>query len=210
MRPFTALPALEEDGHVRRPPVLLATLALLVPAGAVAQRSQSLGLPWDGRLVAGVQLPAEGDAFFTWDPVRRTSPNRGARRWGNPRVVRRVIAIAESYRRAHPHAPRVGIGDISRRHGGDFGRRHGRPGHASHQNGLDVDVYYPRRDRFEVAARSARDIDRRLSQDLVRRFVRAGATRVFVGPNTGLRGPRRVVQVLPRHDNHLHARMRGR
>jgi hypothetical protein len=31
--------------------------------------SRSIGLPWDGRLVRGVQLPAEGEHFFTWDPV---------------------------------------------------------------------------------------------------------------------------------------------
>jgi hypothetical protein len=33
------------------------------------QSSRSLGAPWDGRLVRGVQLPAEGSHYFTWDPV---------------------------------------------------------------------------------------------------------------------------------------------
>jgi murein endopeptidase len=102
----------------------------------------------------------------------------------------------------------VGIGDLSRPRGGDFGPRYGLPGHASHQNGLDVDLYYPRRDGLERAPRGAAGIDRRLSQDLVDRFVRAGAQRVFVGPSTGLRGPPGVVQRLAHHDNHLHVRIR--
>ena len=47
----------------------------------------------------------------------------------------------------------------------------------------------------------------RLAQDLVTRFVRAGAEFVFVGPNTTLHGPPNVVQKLAYHDNHLHVRV---
>ena len=81
------------------------------------------------------------------------------------------------------------------------------PKHASHQNGLDVDVYYPRRDRKERPPRRVGQIDRRLAQDLVDRFVRAGAEIVYVGPNTGFTGPRRIVRILWNHDNHLHVRI---
>jgi hypothetical protein len=42
----------------------------------------------------------------------------------------------------------------------------------------------------------------------VDRFVRAGAKYVFVGPNTGLAGPPRVVQPPTDHDHHLHVRLR--
>jgi hypothetical protein len=49
-------------------------------------------------------------------------------------------------------------------------------------------------------------VDGRLAQDLVDRFVAAGAIRVFVGPRSGLTGPPETVQPLARHDNHLHAR----
>jgi murein endopeptidase len=96
----------------------------------------------------------------------------------------------------------VGIGDLSKPQGGWFG-----PRHASHQNGLDVDVYYPRLDRRERPPLRVRQIDLRLSQALVELFVRAGAERIFVGPNTGLRAPASVVQVLGGHDNHLHVRI---
>jgi len=171
------------------------------------RRSSSTGLPWAGGLVRGVQLPAEGRSFFTWDPVRRRSPNRDWRRFGSDRLVRMVVRVVAGYAADHPKAPRVGVGDLSRTRGGDFGHRYGLPGHVSHQNGLDVDVYYPRLDRTERAPRGADDIDRTLAQDLVDRFVKSGAQKVFVGPRTRLRGPEQVVQTLPHHDNHLHVRI---
>jgi murein endopeptidase len=152
-------------------------------------------------------LPAERPSFFTWDPVRRRSPNRHWRRWGTDRLVRTLIDVAREHRQAHPRMPRIGIGDLSRPHGGDFGIRYGPIGHASHQNGLDADVYYPRTDRRERAPRDASQIDRRRSQELVDRFLAKGARVIFVGPNTGLVGPPGRVQVLPNHDNHLHVRL---
>ena len=56
---------------------------------------------------------------------------------------------------------------------------------------------------------SVSEIDRRLAQDLVDRFVAAGARLVYVGPNTGFTGPRGIVQVLWNHDNHVHVRIRA-
>ena len=163
--------------------------------------SLPVGTPSAGRLVRGVRLPGERAAFFTWDPVERRRPNRAWRRWGTDRLVRIVLRVVHEYAAAHPNAPRVGIGDLSRPRGGPFG-----PKHASHQNGLDVDVYYPRLDRRERPPRCVEQIDRRLAQDLVDRFVHAGAEIVYVGPLTGFTGPPGVVQVLWNHDNHLHAR----
>ncbi len=170
-------------------------------------RSTAVGTHTAGRLEHGVRLPAEGRAFFTWDPVLRRSPNRAWRRWGTDRLVRVVLEVARRHHAAHPRAPRMAVGDLSRPHGGDFGPRFGYIGHASHQNGLDVDVYYPRADGRELAPRNAREIDGRLSQELVDRFLAAGAQVIFVGPNTGLRGPPERVQPLVHHDNHLHVRL---
>jgi murein endopeptidase len=162
-----------------------------------------------GRLLRGVRLPAERPSFFTWDPVRRRSPNRAWRRWGTDRLVRILLDVARDYRAAHPRAPRMAIGDLSRPRGGDFGPQFGHIGHASHQNGLDADVYYPRADGRERAPRNAAQIDRRLSQELVDRFLAKGADVIFVGPNTGLTGPSGRVQALANHDNHLHVRLAG-
>jgi murein endopeptidase len=195
--------------------VLSLAVGLVLAAGAAAaepdaiewRQSRPVGLHWDGRLVSGVRLPAEGEHYFTWDPIRKRSPNRLSRLWGTDRLLRTTLRVIDEYAAAHPGAPRVGIGDISRRGGGDFGPRYGWPGHVSHQVGLDVDVYYPRLDGEERAPRRVSQIDMALSQDLVDRFVAAGAIKVFVGPNTPLRGPRGVVEALPRHDNHIHIRL---
>jgi hypothetical protein len=188
---------------------LAAALAVTSAAGAEPD-SLALGLPWDGTLVGGVQLEAEGEHHFTWDGPRRRSPNRGGRRFASRRLVSTLHDVLRSYADAHPDAARVGIGDLSRRNGGDFGRRFGSPGHASHQNGLDVDVYYPRLDRKERPPRSPRQVDRRLAQSLLDRFVAAGAAKIFVGPSIGLEGPPAVVEELPAyHDNHMHVRLPG-
>jgi murein endopeptidase len=164
--------------------------------------SRVLGSPAAGSLVRGVRLPPGGSTFFTWDPLLHRLPDRAWRRWGTDELVRLVLHVATVYAARHPGAPRLGIGDLSRPRGGWFG-----PRHVSHQNGLDVDVYYPRLDRRERPPTAVDQIDLPLAQALVDLFVQAGATRIFVGPNTGLRGPPEVVQVLEGHDNHLHVRI---
>ena len=171
------------------------------------RRSVAVGTPDAGRLVGGVLLPARGAGFATWDPNLHRSPNRAWRRWGTDRLLRLLLGVAREYGTAHPGARSLLIGDLSRPHGGDFGRQYGYVWHASHQNGLDADIYFPRKDRVLRAPRTAADIDRRLSQDVVDRLVGAGATKVFVGPGTGLTGPPDVVQVIPHHDDHIHVRI---
>jgi murein endopeptidase len=172
--------------------------------------SVAVGQPWKGRLRNGVQLPREGAGYFTFDSALRISPSRGWRRWGTASTVSRTQAVLADFAAAHPEAPRLGIGDLSRPRGGTFDRRYGGLGHASHQNGQDVDVYYPRRDRREVPPSRPSEVNRRLSQDLVNRFVAAGAQMVFVGPRVRLRGPRGVVMKLVNHDDHLHVRWPAR
>src|SRR5919204_4253305 len=186
---------------------VLCVVGLLLSCSVSRGESHALGEPWRGALVDGVQLPASGKYFFTWDPILRRAPDRAWRRFGTERLVRLVVRVIDAYASAHPHAPRVGIGDLSRPRGGDFGVRFGWPGHVSHQNGLDVDVYYPRLHRREGPPGPPAQIDHPLAQDLVNRFVRAGAVRIFVGPNTGLTGPPNVVRALANHDTHLHVRI---
>lgn len=174
----------------------------------VRRRSRAIGLPNAGSLRRGVELPAEGRDFFTWDPVTRTIPNRPWRRWATDRLILGIVSTLRRYRAANPDAPRVGIGDLSRPRGGDFGARFGGLGHASHQNGLDVDLYYPRSDRRERRPHRPGLVDIELAQALVDAFVAAGAEFVFVGPRLALSGPSGVVQPLAHHDDHLHVRIR--
>jgi murein endopeptidase len=173
------------------------------------KRSAALGTPHAGRLVDGIRLPPYGRDFFTWDPVLDRAPNRPWRRYGTDRLVRTVLRVLAGHRAAHPEAPRIGIGDLSRPRGGPFGAAFGGLGHVSHQNGLDVDVYYPRRDRREREPADPRQIDRRLAQDLLDRFLQAGASRIYVGPQTGLRGPGGIVRPAVHHEQ-PHARPAAR
>ena len=164
------------------------------------RHAASLGLPWSGRLVHGTQLPVEAPDWVTWDPITDSVPNHPYRLYGNERTIRTLITVIASYRAAHPNAPRVVVGDISRRDGGRM------DDHVSHQNGLDVDVYYPRRDRLLRAPIAVGQIDHSLAQALLDRFVAAGAQMIFVGYSTGLHGPSGVVIPYPNHDNHMHVR----
>ena len=185
---------------VLRAAILLAALGLAALVAA----------PAEGRLRHAVQLPAESFDFVTWDPVLKQTPNRAWRRWGTQKLVDTTELVLRGYRDAHPDVPRVLVGDLSRRYGGFFGARYGGLGHASHQNGLDVDIYYPRKDRLERAARRPEQVDRVLAQELVDRFVLAGAIKVFVGPHVRLSGRRGVVLPLVYHDDHLHVRLSPR
>jgi hypothetical protein len=169
--------------------------------------SVAVGRPNRGRLVNGLQLPARGLYWVTWDPILRRVPNRGSRRWATDRMISFLVTVLRDFRIANPTAPPVLVGDLSRPFGGRFGREYGGLGHASHQNGLDADVYYPRVDRALRAPKRPQEVDRVLAQDLVDRFVAWGARFTFVGLRVGLRGPRWIVQAIPHHDDHLHVRI---
>ncbi len=180
----------------------LAAVEPIDPGPTIAwHHGVSLGLPFDGSLVDGTQLPVEGPDWVTWDPVTDSSPNLPHRLFGNQHTIRAIVAVTAAYRAAHPKAPRVVVGDISREGGGPMVDEH-----VSHQNGLDVDVYLPRVDRTLRAPVAQDEIDRPLAQDLVDRFVAAGAQVIFVGYSTGLHGPAGVVVPYPGHEYHMHVR----
>jgi murein endopeptidase len=165
------------------------------------RKSEAIGVPHDGRLVDGVRLPLEGPGWVTWDPVLHRVPNRPIRLFGTDALVRLMLNVIEEYRTAHPEAPPVLIGDLSLRGGGEIDE------HVSHENGRDVDVYYPRLDGLARPPTSVDQIDLPLAQDIVDRFVAAGVQVVFVGGSTALHGPSGVVVPYPNHDNHMHVRL---
>ncbi len=195
------LPTLPDVQQQALPPV-----ATPAPVPRLRSRpSRAVGEPWAGRLVRGRPLPVRGDGYVTWDAIRQEVPNRRWRRYGTGRLLRVLTGVLKDFDAPRP----VLVGDLSRPDGGDFGPRYGGLGHASHQNGLDADVYYPRTDGRLLAPRNPGQVDRRAAQRLVDRFVAAGAQKVFVGPALGLRGPKGVVEELVHHDDHLHVRLAG-
>src|SRR4051812_23025383 len=203
-------PSAQAPGYLRRervepsviPSRVHGTAAL---AGATPRidwhHARSVGVPYGGSLVDGTQLPVEGPNWVTWNPVTDSVPNAPRRLYGNQRTIRAVVAVIDAYSAANPDAPRVVIGDISREGGGPMTDEH-----VSHQNGLDVDLYYPRLDGRLRAPDATDQIDRRLAQDLLDRFVAAGAQMVFVGYSTGLEGPAGVGIPSASHENHMHVR----
>jgi murein endopeptidase len=136
----------------------------------------------------------------TWNPVTDSSANAPKRLYGTEHTIRTIVSVAAPYRAAHTDAPRLVVGDISREGGGPLDE------HVSHQNGLDVDIYFPRLDNTLRAPVAPEQIDRRLSQDLVDRFVAAGARMIFVGYGSGLRGRSGVVIPYAGHGYHMHVR----
>jgi murein endopeptidase len=179
--------------------------AMLSPAQAPDCVSKARGHPWDGRLVCGQQLPVASVDHTTWDNALQRPLNRPWRRYATEKLVAITERIAADY-----HArwgTRLVVGDLSRTRGGPFGPEFGGSGHRSHQNGLDVDIYFPRRDRLDLPPFRVADVDRRRSQWLVNRADR-DAKIAFIGPNVGLRRPSSRVHYLGHHDNHIHLRIR--
>lgn len=165
------------------------------------QRGDSVGPPGRGRLRNGVLFPPADpfDNLFWWD-FRSERADRGrATHWGNCRMVRAVLLAIARYRRLHADAPPVAVGDLGRRFGGEI------DGHATHENGLQVDLYLPRLDRERRAPATVAQVDQRLTRGLARQLLRAGARELLIGP--GLRavptGPR--VRRVAGHDDHVHA-----
>ena len=121
----------------------------MTPAEAQAR---SIGFYSRGCLAGAVALPVDGDAW----QVMRLSRNRA---WGHPAM----IAFLERFSRKAAHEgvwPGILVGDISQPRGGPM-----LTGHASHQIGLDADVWLTpmpdhRLDRAEREEMSAVDMVR--------------------------------------------------
>ena len=101
-RSTAAGPRAETD-QVPRLLLLLAPPRLSAPAPRLHSRRRARSAsPGRGRSSGGVQLPAEGEHFFTWDNVRRRSPNGGSRRYANARLIRTTLRVLGAVRRRPP------------------------------------------------------------------------------------------------------------
>jgi murein endopeptidase len=160
--------------------------------------SRSIGTPGNGRLVDGVLFPATGPDHFAWNFRAQRIGGSGRTRWGNCHVVRAVLHGIAAYRRRNPGASPVAVGDMSLRHGGEI------DGHSTHENGRQIDLYYPRRDRRLREPHTVGQVDMRLARELVRAMLHVGARLVLIGPHIRMAPAARVTR-WPNHDDHLHA-----
>jgi penicillin-insensitive murein endopeptidase len=114
-------------------------------------RTQSIGSYAAGCVAGAVDLPLVGDGYQAMRPSRNRS-------WGHPRLVAYVQQMGRA-------AKARGLGGLLI---GDLGQPRGGPasfGHASHQSGLDVDVWF--RLRPQGAARLSRDQAEQMPMDSV-------------------------------------------
>ena len=99
--------------------------ALTLPSRAPA--TAAIGSYAKGCLAGGLTLPADGPGWQVMRPARN-------RAWGHPRLLAAIGAIA---RAAQAEGwPGILVGDMAQPRGGPM-----RTGHASHQIGLDVDIW---------------------------------------------------------------------
>jgi len=160
--------------------------------------SRSIGSPGNGRLLRGVLFPAVGPDHFAWNFRAQRIGGSDRTRWGHCRVVRSVLLGLAAFRARNPDAPPVAVGDMGLRHGGEIDR------HSTHENGRQIDLYFPRRDRKRREPHTIAQVDMRLARELVRAMLDAGAGRVLIGPRIRIGTSARVIR-WPNHDDHLHA-----
>jgi murein endopeptidase len=163
-----------------------------------AHRSTSIGSPGNGRLVNGVLFPATGPDHFAWSFRAQRIGGSDRTRWGHCHVVRAVLRGLAAYRDRNPGAPLVAVGDMALRDSGEI------DGHSTHENGRQVDLYLPRRDRKLREPHAVAQVDLRLTRELVRAILNAGAYQILIGPHIQIRTPPRVIRWRG-HDDHLHA-----
>ena len=184
--------------------------------------SRSIGFYSRGCLAGAKALPTDGTAW----QVMRLSRNRF---WGMPSLVDYIEKLANDAK-AEDGWPGLLVGDMSQPRGGPMAS-----GHASHQIGLDVDIWFlPMPDR--VLTREEREktsaislirpgthttLDRSRWSDALYRMLRRAASypevdRIFV--NAGIkkqlceqagtdRAWLRKIRPWDLHDDHLHARL---
>jgi penicillin-insensitive murein endopeptidase len=198
-------PARELFGAVHQP-----TAGPTIPVGGYAK----------GCLAGAVQLPADGP---NWQAMRL----KRDRRWGTPELVQYVEALGQSA--AQDGWPGILVGDMGQARGGPMPS-----GHASHQIGLDVDIWLePMPDRTltakeretisasSVLKKGTRDVDPKKFGEpermlLYRAAQLPGVARIFVAPGIKKalcaitwRDPSFLNKLRPwyGHDDHFHVRL---
>jgi penicillin-insensitive murein endopeptidase len=102
-----------------------------------ADRPEPIGFYSDGSLRNGVRLPDEGPGFMKLFLERN-------RNYGTQEILDLITKTTAAMDKKFPNTDRLQVGDVAKEGGGLMSDLH-----ASHQNGLDVDVTYYRRNHVE-------------------------------------------------------------
>jgi penicillin-insensitive murein endopeptidase len=185
------------------------------------QKTTSIGSFAKGCLAGAVSLPTDGPAW----QVMRLSRNRN---WGTPQLVSYIMKLATDARDSGDW-PGLLIGDMSQPRGGPMAT-----GHASHQIGLDVDVWLTPMPSYQLTAYQREKLaatsllikgklavdPKRWSDSFTRLLKRAASypevARIFVSAAikqqlcdtvTGDRAWLRKIRPWGGHDDHFHVRL---
>jgi penicillin-insensitive murein endopeptidase len=96
-----------------------------------------------GSLQNGTQLENEGPGFIK--VFRDRDESIGGRAWGTRALIGAIRNSAADFSSRFPGRERIQVADIARKNGGKMS-------HGSHQNGLDADIIYIRKNRKEQPA----------------------------------------------------------
>ncbi len=192
--------------------------AIKLPASSLA--AKSIGFYAKGCLAGGKPLPVNGPAW----QVMRLSRNRN---WGHPSLIRYIERFAVDAKEKDGW-PGLLVGDLSMPRGGPMPY-----GHASHQVGLDVDIWYKPAPDHELSAEERESMKMETFlldpghvnpavwtpefEQLLRRAVSyPEVARVFVNPAIkkwlcdNAKGDRRFlskITAIRGHDDHFHVRL---
>ncbi len=194
-----------------------------VPEDLLKAVGQAVGFYSRGRLQEAANL-GDSDGYLLKLFISR---NRG---WGTSALTGTLSQVALTMKQSFPDGERLQIGDITQKSGGQITR------HASHQNGLDVDLSYFRLNRREQDPTYEKgfdetfvknnlitgnfDVDR--NWNLVFHLVSTGRiNRIFVGTaikrafcqyaidmreHAIITETLRRLRPYPNHDDHMHVR----
>lgn len=185
---------------------------------------QSIGFYADGSLKNADPLPLEGEGF-----VKIVRPRQ--RKFGSYDLVYVLTQSAKSLQEKYPSKDRIQVADMSQERGGAITR------HASHQNGLDADVAFLRKngteqdpaddsgfaEKFVSGGKVTANFDTARNWALAKIFVSSGRVqRIFVneaikkafcahakssGELTSGAETLRRLRVLAGHEDHFHIRL---
>jgi penicillin-insensitive murein endopeptidase len=154
------------------PPAALAWSRLTVPSVGPAQ---SIGGYSAGCIAGAVALPRTGEGFEVARPQRQ-------RFFGHPVLVEMIRDLGGKL--AARHLPALSVGDLGQARGGPAPN-----GHASHQNGLDVDLWFvpPKGDdTVSMVDETRRRPSARFTEEMVDFLELAAADgrvdRIFINP----------------------------
>ncbi|MGH3648418.1 MAG: penicillin-insensitive murein endopeptidase, partial [Micromonosporaceae bacterium] len=126
----------------------------------------------------------------------------GTANWGTGAAIGQLEAAVSAFGTADGKVP---LGDVSFEHGGDI------PGHASHEVGLDVDVWPIRSDSAQCTASRITWQSGAYDRAATRRLVQAIRSRApghikLIFFNDPVLIDEGLTRQYPNHDNHLHIR----